>query len=384
MKVLFISSWYPTPQNPNLGVFVKEHARAIKTTEHDIRVLAVVVLRDEPYLRVEHREYIDEVGIRTVEITIKSRIRDVIYHLVPLQKIIAFHYYKKKISPYFTPDVIHSNVVFPAGMIGDYFSRKLKVPHVITEHWSKIQGILKIPYLGRLTRKVYQRASLIFPVSDFLRGKISCLIPDLSSDKFRIVPNVISPEVFDYRPKNDSNAIRFCAVATWATKRQPDKKPELFIEALAKVQHEIHRPVKLTMVGGGNRVNELKVLCRQFGVDADFVGYNTKHQIANILHQSDCFLHASLIETFGVVVVEALMTGTPVICSSVGALPELIDDKNGVLCQNTVEEWETALKKYLASKYDFLEISESVKNRFSYINVGRMITCFYNTGLSKI
>lgn len=384
MKVLFISSWYPTPQDPNLGIFVKEHARAIKTTEHDIRVLAVVVLRDEPYLRVEHREYLDETGIRTYEITIKSRIRDIIYHLVPLQKFIAFRYFKKMISPFFYPDIIHSNVVFPAGMIGDYFSRKLKVPHVITEHWSKIHGILRKPYLGRLARKVYQRANLIFPVSDFLKANILSLIPDLSSDKFRIVPNVISPDVFDYKPKNDSKEIRFCAVATWATKRQPDKKPELFIEALAKVQHEIQCSIKLTMVGGGNRVNELTLLCEQLGVDVDFVGFNTKHQIAKILNQSDCFLHASLIETFGVVVVEALMTGTPVICSAVGALPELVDDKNGVLCQNTVEEWEIAIKKYLVSKYDFLEISENVKNRFSYLNIGKMITDFYKTGLRMI
>ena len=76
MKVLFISSWYPTPLNPNYGIFVKEHARAIKTTTADLRVLAIVVHRSDVFFKSSHREYIDESGIRTFEIIIQTKMRD--------------------------------------------------------------------------------------------------------------------------------------------------------------------------------------------------------------------------------------------------------------------------------------------------------------------
>lgn len=379
MKVLFISSWYPTPQNPNLGIFVKEHARAIKTTEHEIRVLALVIVRDEPYFKISHREYIDESGIRTFEIVIKSRIRDVLYHLVPLQNIIAYKYYRKHIARYFTPDVIHSNVVFPAGIIGDYIAGKLHKPHVITEHWSKLSGLLEKPYLSRLAIGAYQRSNAILPVSKFLEGNIVSLIPSLSNHRFHVVPNVISPEIFSFKEKVPlADTIRFCAVATWATKRVPDKQPELFIEALARLQGKIDKKIELTMVGNGDRVPELKDFSQSLNLNVNFVGYKSKPQIAEILYQSDFFLHASTIETFGVVVVEALMTGTPVVCSAVGGLPELIDNgSNGILCENTVESWEDAVMRLLAEKYNFRNISNEVINRFSYFEIGTIISQLY-------
>ena len=380
MKVLFISSWYPTNENPHYGIFVKEHARAIKTTTTDIRVLAVVVLRAKPYIKVSHREYIDESGIKTFEIIIHSRFRDIIYHLVPLQNRIAYKYYKNSIEPYFSPDIIHSNVIFPAGIIGDYFAKKLEKPHIITEHWSKIDGLLKKPYLSSLARNSYKRACRILPVSQFLKENMLGLLPNLSSDRLKVISNVISSETFDYKEKKLHEVeINFCAVATWATKRKPDKKPELFIEALAAVQKMTTKKIRLTMVGGGNRITELKNLCKQLDLTADFIGYQTKKQIAVVLHKTDFFVHASTIETFGVVIVEALMTGTPVICSKVGGLPELIDSSNGVLCQNEVADWVSGIQKIIQADFDRKQIADAVRNRFGYESIGKEIASVYET-----
>lgn len=380
MKVLFISSWYPTNENPHYGIFVKEHARAIKTTTTDIRVLAVVVLRAKPYIKVSHREYIDESGIKTFEIIIHSRFRDIIYHLVPLQNRIAYKYYKNSIEAFFSPDIIHSNVIFPAGIIGDYFAKKLEKPHIITEHWSKIDGLLKKPYLSSLARNSYKRACRILPVSQFLKENMLGLLPNLSSDRLKVISNVISSETFDYKEKKLHEVeINFCAVATWATKRKPDKKPELFIEALAAVQKMTTKKIRLTMVGGGNRITELKNLCKQLDLTADFIGYQTKKQIAVVLHKTDFFVHASTIETFGVVIVEALMTGTPVICSKVGGLPELIDSSNGVLCQNEVADWVSGIQKIIQADFDRKQIADAVRNRFGYESIGKEIASVYET-----
>ena len=112
-------------------------------------------------------------------------------------------------------------------------------------------------------------------------------------------------------------------------------------------------------------------------MNAKFTGYQTKPKIATILHNSNFYIHASTIETFGVVIVEALMTGTPVICSNVGALPELINESNGILCENTIEKWVEGIKKALNSEFNSKQISVQSGNRFSLESIGNQINDVY-------
>lgn len=376
MNVLFLTAWYPTAENQGYGVFIKEHAKAIQSASNELVVLAVLSLYSKSFFEIRVNDFQDESGIRTVEILIHSRFRDAIYHLIPFQNRIAFHYYKKLISKDFVPEIIHSNVIFPAGTTGRYFQKKLHLPHVITEHWSKIESALSKFYLSRSIQKSFQEADAVLPVSNYLKSNILKLLPGLQSQKFHVVPNVIDSETYFYKPKLHSNeTVKFCAVATWATKKIPDKMPELFMEALNIVQKSIHQKIVLTMVGSGDRVKELRKM--QLNYPVEFVGYRSKSEIADILHQSDFMLHASAMETFGIVVAEALMTGTPVVCSNVGALPELVDETNGILCENTLNDWVLGIEKALNAEFNHKKISEAVAHKFSYHSIGEQINEVY-------
>jgi len=382
MNVLFVSSWYPTAENPNFGIFIKEHAKAIHSTENEIIVLATLVQRSDSFFKLKITDSVDETGMRIVQIVISSRYKDLLHHLVPLQNQIAYSVYKKRIFPTFSVDIVHSNVVFPAGMIGDYISRKICKPHIITEHWSKIAGILQKPFLSGLTKDAYRNAAKILPVSEFLKKNMMNLMPFLNEEKIQVIPNVVNLETFTYKQKTQNKQeLNFCAIATWATKKVPDKKPELFIEALAEFQRTSDKKIVLTMIGGGDRVNELKQLCKDKSLKNNFLGYQNKEQIAAHLQKSDFFIHASNIETFGVVIVEALMTGTPVICSGVGALPELIDNSNGVLCENSLESWIAGIKTAIDTSYNFEHISAHTGNRYSLKTIGNQLNDIYKTVL---
>jgi len=199
-----------------------------------------------------------------------------------------------------------------------------------------------------------------------------------------IIPNVIDSRIFTYKQKfSIPNELRFCAIATWASKKVPDKKPELFIEALEAIQLKTDKKIILTMIGGGDRVEELKKLCANKSYKTNFLGYQTKAEIAGILQHSDFFIHASTMETFGVVVVEALMTGTPVICSNVAALPELINETNGVLCENTAVDWIKGIKTGLSLNFNAKEITDKVKNEYSLESVGVKILSVYKELLDR-
>ena len=378
MKILFLSSWYPTKTNPNFGVFVKEHAAAIHTTEHEVAVLAIVIHYSEKLWKMNVTDELDENGIRTVLIEIHSKFRDLIYHAVPFQYFLVKRVFDIKIAPGFNPDIIHSNVVFPAGIIGNCIAEKLKRPHVITEHWSRLKSFLEKPVLSGWGLKAYRNASAILPVSEFLKQSMIELMPDVDKTKFRVIPNVINSETFTYTEKvADPVVIRFCAVATWANKRIPDKIPELFIEALARLQAEVDKRFVLTMIGGGDKLNQLSDLCKKSGLEAEFTGYLDKPEIAGYLQRADFFVHASTIETFGVVTAEALLCGTPAVCSRVGALPELINETNGILCENTIEDWVRGLRMAINTPFNPHQIATAVQHKFGRKSVGLQIEAVY-------
>lgn len=379
MKVLFICCWYPTSKNRNFGVFVKEHANAIRSSENEIVVLAIVTHRDKQLFSIDISETNPpEEKAYIIEVT--SCFRDLIYHFVPLQYWIVKWVFRKKIKHNFTPQLIHSNVVFPAGIIGHWLSKDLKLPHVVTEHWSRIKGLLNKPFLGKWATEAYSDAKYILPVSSFLQGNMQKNFPLLPTSKFKIVGNVIDSRNFFYKVKVDNaSELHFCAIATWAHKKTPDKLPELFICALAEWQRTSNRKVKLTMIGGGDKVEDLKALCQTQRLNTEFVGYLQKTEIAVKLQQSDFFIHASTIETFGVVVAEALMCGTPVICSNVGALADLINETNGVLCDNNIENWKDAIQMATERNFNHKSIAEKIKLQYSTENIGKQLNTIYKS-----
>ena len=76
-------------------------------------------------------------------------------------------------------------------------------------------------------------------------------------------------------------------------------------------------------------------------------------------------------------VVEALLTGTPVVCSNVSALAELITPSNGILCENNVEDWVRGLKQAINSEFDRKQIAIDVKNKYDKKNIGIAINTVY-------
>jgi len=378
MNILFLSSWYPTKTNPNFGVFVKEHAHAIKTTGNEIIVLAIVIHRSKKIYSISLSDKIDKAGVRTVLIELNTCLRDILYHAVPLQYCLVKSVFKKHIQPNFNPDIIHSNVVFPAGIIGHWLSKSLKKPHVITEHWTRIRHFMQTPLISYWGKKAYEGAARILPVSLYLQQEITPYLPNNHSNKFRVIGNVIDSDIFLYKEKQPiKTELKLCSIATWTHLKDPAKQPELLIHALSELQKEINQTIILTMIGGGDKVPELKKLCLDKAVKADFTGYLEKPEIANKLQDSDFFVHPTKVETFGVVVAEALLTGTPVVCSNVSALAELITPLNGILCENNVEDWVHGLKQAIDAKFDRVQIALDIKNKYDKKNIGKAINSVY-------
>ena len=107
----------------------------------------------------------------------------------------------------------------------------------------------------------------------------------------------------------------------------PIKGLDVCLEALAALRD---LSIKLRIVGGGTPDYEesLRVMARQLGVAdrVEFVGKVAPDRIPEVYRSADIFLLASLYEPFGIVLLEAMAAGLPIVATRVGGIPEVVED----------------------------------------------------------
>jgi L-malate glycosyltransferase len=368
MKVLFIASWYPNSVDPVKGIYIKKHAQAIRSAGVEIEVLALTVNRSKKFYEKKVSVTTDEAGIKTHVIELNSMFYKFIHLDLFSQYMTLRRYYFKNIHSNGKPTIIHSNVLYPAAILAARLSKKLKVPHVITEHWSLIPKFMKRSLYSFDGKKTYKNATKITVVSEFLKKRISPFI--IETDKVEIIPNVINTSQFSFRQKAAGNTLSFICTANW---REP-KRPDLIFAALERIR-EINKNFQLVVVGEGILLEEQKK--KTWGFPVIYKGNLNSNYLAMELQNADYFLHASDMETFSIVVAEALSTGTPVLASNAGAIPDLVNSENGFLAENTVEDWTSKLKLLIEKKdWNYKAISESTL-KFNEKSIGEKFKELY-------
>lgn len=371
MKVLFISSWYPNTVHPLKGIFVKKHAAAIKSAGVDIEVVAITVSPSKKTFEKRIYKHTDENGIVTHQIELSSRFYKWIHLNLFFQYRVISKYIEKSVVEVFKPDIVHSNVLYPAGILGYKIAKHYKLPHVITEHWSKVDKFISGSLFGYLGKKTYNNANCVTVVSGFLKNSLAKHLQDVS--KIKVVPNVINTSIFNYKEKTKSDdEISFTCVAHW----NAPKRPDLIFNSMNEVAKTNSKKLVLNVIGEGYLLNDLK--SKNWNFKVNFLGSLPPDQLVQVLHRSDYFLHASEIETFSIVIAEALATGTPVLASNVGAISELVGNTCGYLSENSVEEWVKNLNQLLKVDYNGLIISQQ-SSKYSPENIGELFRNIYSS-----
>jgi glycosyltransferase involved in cell wall biosynthesis len=367
LKILFLSYWYPSKRNPLKGVFIKKHAHAIAAAGNKVHVLSLVIERTDDLFKKEIITDKDEKGIDHTQIAIGSKYYK-LFHLLLFYQYRLLKKEAKRINASFQPQLIHSNVLYPAVILGYKLSTLFNLPHVITEHWSKVNKFMSKSLYAGIGKKAYAQAKNITVVSNFLKENILSYI---NAANTIVVPNVVNTELFCLKEKAENkDSLTFTCVAHWSA----PKRPDLIFYALNKFANQCNKKLILNVIGEGKLIQELKPMIWMFKVN--YLGNQPPAELATTLQGSDYFLHASEIETFSIVIAEALSTGTPVLASNVGAISELINSTSGVLTDNVVENWVIGLEKLTSRSFDHKGISESTK-KFSEKLIGEQFTQLY-------
>jgi|SRR6185312_7355700 len=381
LKVLFVSSWYPSRVNPLLGIFVQRHAVAVA---HLCDVSAIYVCADEQ----ENIEEGVEDGVYTIRVYYKkteSRIPVYSQYRKWRQYISAW---KKALSIYEAkkgrPDIINSNVVFPVTAIAIKLKAKWKMPYVITEHWTGYfpeDGRYKGARMQKIWKSAVSKASAVITVSAALKNQ---MIKVGLNNTYYVIPNIVDIETFNISTKPAREQIRFIHTSS----PDNDRKNIGGIIRAFKIFTEMQSNASLTLVvGNGPEVEKLKQLATSLGLkdSVQFVDWKPKNELAELMHNSTAFILFSSIETQGVVLLEAMCCGIPVISSRCGGPEEYINAKNGLLVdvgneKQLAEAMQQIVKN--GTDYNAAEIRNSVINMVSEESVATKFVQVYKKVLN--
>ena len=373
MKILFMTSWYPTPDAPVGGVFVREHARAV-ALRHEVQVLHLmgkdshisgwwdVTQETDPSLTLDIPTW--RVRHRPAPLPGASSL----VYLWAAQKALD-----QVAESGFAPDLIHAHI-YEAGWAAALIGKKRGLPVVITEHNSDFPR-RRLPWLQvQKARYAFCHADRILPVSLALQQAIQDM---RISGNFTVVPNVVDTDLFfpsPSRPVGDEKRLLFVGSLI------PVKGIDHLFHALATL-HENRQDWRLDLIGDGYLRAEYTQLAANLGIAprVTFHGALPKAAVAQAMRQADFFVLPSLWENLPCVLLEAQATGLPIVASQIGGIPEIVDIHNGLLADAGDEAGlSTALGEMLETleTYDRAAIVRHAQ-RYSFAAVGDMLDSIY-------
>lgn len=111
---------------------------------------------------------------------------------------------------------------------------------------------------------------------------------------------------------------------------------------------------------------------------------NDQDKISKYYSSADFFIQASLEEAFGQTPLEAMACGTPVVSFPCGIASDLINENNGIVCEDfTADALANGIKTAMSREYDPKIIREDVINRFSYDKIAQQYLDLYKKILEK-
>jgi glycosyltransferase involved in cell wall biosynthesis len=223
--------------------------------------------------------------------------------------------------------LLHAHVGFPAGWIASVVAKERGLPYVLTEHMSPFpvapltdsQGGVGAPL-----RQAFEGAAATVAVSASLTNRLrECGLPCMD-----VIPNVVDETRFALSPRSPSSPTVLFTLGALT----PQKGVDLLLQAFARWQPTAG-DVHLHIGGDGPERARLQSLAQRLGLAARvrWLGALAPAQVPACMAACDAFVLASRHESFGVVLVEALMSGKPVLATRCGGPEGIVDSNNGVL-----------------------------------------------------
>lgn len=258
-------------------------------------------------------------------------------------------------------DVIHVHHPMMIGRTAAYLSWKYHVPLVFTYHtryeqylhYVGLAGLKKV--MPAYVRGYTRHCDMVIAPTPLMKNYLDRI---QSGTEVKVLPTGLPEESF-YPEKEKAEQIRerlagdkkylFCTVARLAK----EKNLDFLLRSMKIRKEECGSDFKLALIGDGPLRKELEKRAVLYGIGEEvlFVGKVPNSEIKNYCHASDLFLFSSLSETQGIVLLESMAVGTPVVAlHATGTEDVVVNGKNGYMTKVSVEEFSNKIMDILEKK----------------------------------
>lgn len=347
MNILVVTADYPDSNNLYQGIFVKEQAYAL-AEEHSVTVFIF-----------KNNTNVFNIFPKATIICNKTLICE--EHLLSITKglpiinqfIYLFLSYKQVVKLVKTKkiELLHCHFTYPSAVIAYFIKLFYNIPYIITEHSSKFENQFRSKIHKFLTLLSFTNANRIICVSDPSREKLikyqnsTLMKPTLvtisnfiDESKFSLKSELVNKDIVNIGFLGDLNTNK--------------KGLDILLKALSKADYDFI----LHIGGAGIFLEKNQELARTLGISNKCIFYQgiSPETSNSFFNKLDFFVLSSRIESFGIVVIEALACGLPVIATICGGPEYILNEELGILIEkNNVDELVVALHTMRNSYYNY-------------------------------
>lgn len=346
MKVLYLTTMYPTPQYTQKGIFCHEQVKALKRLGIDVDVVVPIPFYER---EVSVKEWCYEgIGVKYVRFFKLPGANDFHRTGKVLFRVLERNIDIKKY------DLYHADAPLPSGYAVMLASEKYKIPFLIHGHGLDVfldgsyEGYRNCSKITEVCKEVYVRANAVVGVSQKVLEKIEKRVN--IDDKAYVVYNGVDVEAFYPIKKEEKKEI----VVTSIGNLIPLKGHVYTLKAFKKLIDKGYTNLRFQLAGRGELERDLKILVRELGIEqyVEFKGYVPYSDIVKLLQETDIFVLPSYYEALGCVYLEAMACEVPTIgCKGNGIDEIIVNGENGYLVNpKEAEEIVACLDKLLDYK----------------------------------
>ena len=402
LQVLVVSSWYPSASDPVAGRFVADQVAAL----HDRGVVAPAVVSFDPADLIGSGPVRARIA-RAVHTHVGAAVRSTSRLFVPVAttgpggpaipiarlgvpsgryreagatharsarvpalEALADRWVRGIEADVGRPALVHAHTVYPDGAAAARLALGLGCPLVLTEHASAVARLIAEPEVRAAYLETVRAAARLIVVSRSLAGELIEAMPEIEP-KVVVIPNGVAMGDFRPAPIGERRLDELLFVGY----RKATKGISTLLRAVALARGG-HPGITLRLIGG-SPTEEIEAGWRREASDLGiaeivrFEGPIDRRGVAEAMARASLFVHPSPRETFGVVAVEALASGLPVIAADSGGVTEILgerpDELGAVVPPDRPELLAAAIGAALDRRaaFDPVALRASVEARFA-------------------
>jgi len=300
----------------------------------------------------------------------------------------------------FRPDIIHLHHPFWLGSLGLFMARRLRVPAIYTYHTRLEHYAHFVPLPGMLFRNLISHAL----IKHFANKCDGVIVPTYSTEEYlRMIgvktPTFVQPTGIEYQQfqqvsQDDIDQLRQSLnlkeekVFISVSRLSNEKNIDFMIEAIDSLRQQTNVPFRFLMIGDGHQRDRLQAKIRDLGLEqhVTLVGSVPPEDMAIWYRLGDAFLFASKSETQGMVILEAMAAGLPVVAVRSSGIEDVVrDGLNGFKTPERQDQWCAQVKRLLeddALRQTLAEQALAFAGDFSVEQFARDVHDIYATTLA--